>query len=303
MKDPHARVLSIVALVLAITVVFGGLWINSPRIQAQTTTLANVPAPDCVIPQATLSATGPQTAFDNRACGASTWTLEEFTNGSVAPAITIQLERADDNGSGAPMTFANWPAPDIENSALGTLTNMQNIDFNAGQLTYYRFYPWVRVNLVSLGAGGSVTYQVLGYRPRFGAPTTSAAGALGNDYCANPGVRKTGTINVTSATTTAIAPVSGTAAVYPCEGQITIATSGTSADTAQFEFGTGTACASVTKTLTGSFGAGIVATTGGQSGIVQPLGRLAPSAFGNGFCIVSAGTTVNIQGYYTYVQQ
>lgn len=265
----------------------------------------NATTPDCQIGPFTLNATGPQPAFDNRACGATMWTLEEFTNGSVAPAITIQLERADDNGSGAPMTFANWPAPDIENTALGALTNIQNIDFNAGQLTYYRFFPWVRVNLVSLGASGTVTYQVFGYRTKgpAGTPTTSAAGAPGNDVCSNLGVRKTVAINIITATTTAIVPVSGTASVYPCGGELIITASATSADTVTLEYGTGAACAVVTKTLTGPIGAGIVPSTGGQTALVVPLGQMAPSAFGNGMCAVSAGTTVNVTGWITLGQQ
>lgn len=258
---------------------------------------------DCVIGPISVSSAGAQTAFDNRTCGASTWTLMEFTNGNIAPAITIQLERADDNGSGAPMTFANWPAPDIENTALGALTNIQNIDFNAGQLTYFRYYPWVRVNVVSLGASGTVQYMALGYRPRFGAPTTSAGGAPGGDVCANLGVRKTIAINVTSATTTVIVPVAGTASVYMCGGALTIASSATSADTALLEYGTGSTCASVTKTLTGTLGAGIITAAAGTSGITIQLGPMAPSAFGNGMCIVTAGTTVNVQGYIVLGQQ
>lgn len=277
-------------------------WVYSRKVNAQGSNFAGqAGVPDCEIGPITVSGSGTSAVFDNRTAGCSIWTFEEFVNASFNPTTAVQLERADDNG-GSPATFANWPAPDIENTSLGALTNMQNIDFNAGQLTYYRFYPWIRVNVTSLTAG-QLTYHVLGYRPKFGSPTTSAAGAIGNDYCANPGVRKTTVINVTSATTTAIAPVGGNAVVYPCQGVITIASSATSAATAQFEFGTGTACATPTKVLTGTFGAGDVPTSGGQAALVVNVGELAASAFANGFCIVTAGTTVNVQGYFTYVQQ
>lgn len=287
------------ALFLLLAIFF--IWTVATAQQGNQPVSGAVAAPDCIIGPIAAASTGPSPVFDNRTSGCSIWTVEEWINSTGNPTIAVQLERADDAG-GAPGSFANWPAPDIENSALGALTNMQNIDFNAGQLTYYRFYPWVRVNVTTLSAN-VLNYQALGYRPKFGYPTTAASGAPGNDLCANPGVRKIFSINVTSATTTAIAPVAGNASVYPCQGVITIASSATSAATAQFEFGTGTACATPTKVLTGTFGAGVVPSTGGQTALVVNIGELSPSAFANGFCIVTAGTTVNVQGYFTFIQQ
>lgn len=125
------------------------------------------------------------------------------------------------------------------------------------------------------------------------------------DPCQNPSVIKSSApVNISTATTTAVVAVSGSKAVYVCGGALTIAPSATSADTATFEYGSGTACATSPTALSGALGAGDL--TSAAPPIVVPLGyggmtMTAPSA--TGLCILSAGTAVSIQGWITYVQQ
>jgi|SRR5579883_375011 len=111
-------------------------------------------------------------------------------------------------------------------------------------------------------------------------------------------------INATTATTTQlVAPAAGEA-VFVCGASLTIAPSSTSADTAQFISGTGPTCGTNTVTNTGTFGNGDLTTAAPPLFIsFADPGSTFSSAVGAGVCLVSAGTTVNIQGVLTYVQQ
>ena len=110
-------------------------------------------------------------------------------------------------------------------------------------------------------------------------------------------------INVTSPGTVQLVAISGSTAIHVCGFSLSIAPSATSADTAQFEYGTSTNCTG-TNALTGLYGAGDLTTAapplsvnlgnGGQTMFSTPAA--------NGLCIVVAGTTVNVQGFLTYVQ-
>lgn len=136
----------------------------------------------------------------------------------------------------------------------------------------------------------------------FGVPSTTVLSIQTNDPClAN--TKSSAAINITTATTTSIVAVSGATTVYVCGFSITVAPSITSADTALFEYGTGAACTGPVA-LTGTFGNGNVALTG-----VAPVtygngaATIFKSAASNGICVLSAGTSVSIQGVLTYVQQ
>ncbi len=110
-------------------------------------------------------------------------------------------------------------------------------------------------------------------------------------------------ISVTSATTTSLVAISGNNAIFVCGFVMTIAPSATAADTAQFEYGTGSACSSPTV-LTGTFGNGDLTSAAGVAVVSYGIGGtsfIAPS--GTGLCIVTTGTAVNVQGVLTYVQQ
>jgi hypothetical protein len=124
------------------------------------------------------------------------------------------------------------------------------------------------------------------------------------DPCFTTALKKSVPVNIVTATTTQLIPLVAGQAIYVCGASLTIAPSGTSADSATFEYGTGASCGTGTTALTGAFGAGDLTTTTGLLPINLPsegTDLTAPS--GNALCLLSAGTTVNIQGVLTYVQQ
>ena len=110
-------------------------------------------------------------------------------------------------------------------------------------------------------------------------------------------------INVTTATTTQLVALSAGKVVYVCGGIFTVNSVVTTATTAQFEYGTGASCGTGTTALTGLFNGGNV-----TAGIAVPI--ILPADYssfqapaGNALCLVSAGTTVQIQGVLTFIQQ
>ena len=126
-----------------------------------------------------------------------------------------------------------------------------------------------------------------------------------SDPCTNPSNAKASVpINITTAATTQLVALSAGKSVYVCGGSFTIAPSATAADSILFEYGTGSSCGTGTTALTGAYGAGDLTTAAPpvsvslvSSGVVM----IAPS--GNALCAVSAGTTVNIQGVLSVIQQ
>jgi uncharacterized protein (DUF779 family) len=150
--------------------------------------------------------------------------------------------------------------------------------------------------------GGSTF--TLGQKTKANSVPVTIASDQYADACASGVARSSATISVVTATTTSLVAVSGTTAVYVCGFSITIAPSATSADTAQFEYGTGAACTSPTA-LTGTYGNGDLTTAAPVVSVSYGGGRAtiftAPAS--NGICIVTGGTTVNVQGVLTYVQQ
>jgi hypothetical protein len=152
--------------------------------------------------------------------------------------------------------------------------------------------------VVTITPGGAGNYTAVYNFVKPGHPATA-------DPCQNGGYGKTSApINVTTATTTQLVAISGNATVYVCGVTMTIAPSGTTADTATFEYGTGANCGTGTTALTGALGAGDLTTTTG----LLPVSFADPGTSfrtppGNALCLLSAGTTVNIQGFVTYVQQ
>lgn len=124
------------------------------------------------------------------------------------------------------------------------------------------------------------------------------------DPCQNQNAAKQSVvINVSSATTTALVTVSGTTKVYVCGFSLTILGLATTGGTAQFESGTGVACASNAAVLTGSFlGAN---TAGASTPITSPplSGSVTATPAANGLCLVTTGTAPSFQGIVTFIQQ
>jgi hypothetical protein len=110
-------------------------------------------------------------------------------------------------------------------------------------------------------------------------------------------------INITTATTTQLVALSGSTSIYVCGFALTISQVITTANTLQFEYGTGTACATGTTVLTGSFGAGGI-TAGLPLVIVDETpGMLFKAPSGTALCALTAiGATGSFQGVLSYVQ-
>lgn len=134
---------------------------------------------------------------------------------------------------------------------------------------------------------------------------SSPGSAVFVDPCLSPSVKKSSVpINITTATTTQLVAASANAAIYVCGYSFTISQVATTANTLQFEYGTGASCGTGTTALTGLFGAGGVTAA-------PPLLIQAPSdgtditaPAGNALCAVTAiGASGSFQGVLTYVQQ
>jgi hypothetical protein len=123
------------------------------------------------------------------------------------------------------------------------------------------------------------------------------------DPCMSNTSKSSVAINITSAVTTQLVAISGTKSVYVCGGFMSINSVVTTATTAQFEYGTGSLCATGTVVLTGPIGTGGI-TAGTPIPVELPSDYTSFSApSGNALCLVSAGTTVAIGGFITYIQQ
>jgi hypothetical protein len=127
---------------------------------------------------------------------------------------------------------------------------------------------------------------------------------LGVDPCQSSGtIKSNAVINVVTATTTQLVALSGTKTIYVCGYSFTIDSSATSAATALIEYGTGASCGTGTTALTGTYGTATA--TAGPAILIIPgpyAGTAFSTAAGNALCILTAGTTVNVQGQLTYVQ-
>jgi hypothetical protein len=126
-----------------------------------------------------------------------------------------------------------------------------------------------------------------------------------SDPCAIPASTKSSAVvNITTATTTQIVPLSGTTSIYICGGVLTLGPSSGTADTATIVYGTGANCATGLTALSGALGAG------NNTSVASPIavsltssGIFTSAPAGKALCLTSAGATVNIQGVISYVQQ
>jgi hypothetical protein len=134
------------------------------------------------------------------------------------------------------------------------------------------------------------------------ASITNIAGA--SDPCADvSAIKLSAPINISSATTAQLVALSGTTTIYVCSF-VAAANAGTN-PSIQFEYGTGSNCATSPVVLTGAMATGVTVATGVAGPIFAGGGSatIFKSAAGNELCAVTAGTTPNFQGYVTYVQQ
>ncbi len=164
----------------------------------------------------------------------------------------------------------------------------------------------IQLNQVTLGDTSRNNTRLCDATFGWRCATVTAAGALTQsaDPCAYA-TKSSVAINITTATTTSLVAASGTTTVYVCGFSLTISPAGTTADTIQFEYGTGAACVTTQTVLTGTFGNGDLTT----AAAVTPISyggsgqTVFQSIASNAICAVSAGNAVSIQGVMTYVQQ
>jgi len=165
--------------------------------------------------------------------------------------------------------------------------------------------PLMNVQYGSPGGGTTVTAETIFAVPGLKNVNNGNAPLTGVDPCQSPdSLKQSQPINIVAAGTTSLVTLGTTQAIYVCGGSITVASSATTPGTVQFIAGTGATCGTGTVVLTGTMGTGTatagidaepVVLPGGMTNFIAPLG--------NRLCVVAAGTTVNIQGYITYVQQ
>jgi hypothetical protein len=164
-----------------------------------------------------------------------------------------------------------------------------------------------RVRLAAISSGTVNVAITISEAPIEPVMTTNLANTVGStDPCQNSSVLKSSAaINISTATTTQLVAPSGSTAVYVCGFSFTISEVVTTANTLQFEAGTGGTCGAATVVKSGLYGAGGV--TAGIPIVVASPGMgstVFSSAAASGVCAVTAiGATGSFQGLVTFVQQ
>ena len=114
------------------------------------------------------------------------------------------------------------------------------------------------------------------------------------DPCQSSAVAKSSVVlNVT--TSAQVIALSGSTTIYVCGFMATV---GGVAPTYQFQYGTGSACATGTTNLTGIFLPVV-----GSVNVYLPSMTAFRTIAGQALCIATGGTTPSVQGVLTYVQQ
>ena len=128
---------------------------------------------------------------------------------------------------------------------------------------------------------------------------TVGMGTIG-DPCLDARIlKKVVAVGTTTATTTAMTAVSGTASTYVCDWFFV---TGATAQTLTFEQGTGAACAANVTALTGAMVTPVAITFLSHQGSGSLFVASPVAAGGTGLCLVTGSTSV-VNGYVTYVQQ
>lgn len=129
---------------------------------------AQVGQPDCIVTN-TFTTTG-RAVFDNRGIAqpvCTTWHLVYFNEGFSA--LSIELDEAPSAG-GAPGAWVTWP-----NLASGTQPLTATTQ---AQITGFKYFPWVSINLTSVTGTGTLRAEAYGYRPNLSNDANLASNAV-----------------------------------------------------------------------------------------------------------------------------
>lgn len=240
---------------------------------------------------------GPQTVEMNT----QGYGLAQITAHGTYTGTMLNFEFSDDGG-------INWYPQVCTRSDINVQESSEVVASNAT-------VPWecgvgaatkFRVRQSALSTGGPVVGMTLTSGIIEPAPTVSISSTVGStDPCQNPAVLKSSAkIQVTGTTAVVLVPLSAGKITYVCGWDATIQGSATTVGTVQLESGTQTTnpCDTGTTTLTGVYKGNITAsvpTVVGRSG----SGTIMATTAGQQFCAISTGTTIDVQGTLTFVQQ
>ena len=211
---------------------------------------------------------------------AKSGSTDTFTNVSVMPAgSTTSQTTITANGLYYTSTYG---APSFQLCG-NTITNTAQIKIFTGSAA-------VTAGVPLAGLGGSVNASIV-----------NTAGST--DPCQNPSVTKSSvSISIAAAATTQLIALSAGKVIYVCGFVADIQGSATTVGSLQFIGGTGSNCGTPVSTFTGVMPGNITASV--PTVISSGVGSTQFSTVvSNELCTVSAGTTVSITGYLSYVQQ
>lgn len=273
------KVLCIAALLFSGILAYGQ---SAQRFTAQLTAACS---------NATTSCNG--TAGSQLIQGIGEYTLGTVTVTGTFTGAAISFEFSDDAG-------VTWYQNTCTRSDIylqegsESLTNSTNRSWDCG-LAAISFF---RIRLTGISSGtvnAALTVSAAQIEPAQTVALTST------DPCqssANP--KQSVVINIATATTTNLVAISGTTSIYVCGFAVSFGST-ISADTIQFEYGTGATCGSGTTVLTGAFNTnGLLTGQMAYGGAGQTVFKTVAA---QGLCAVTTvGTGPSIQGVLTFVQ-
>lgn len=225
--------------------------------------------------------------------GIGEYALATVTVTGTFTGATIFFEFSDDGGN---TWYQNTcTRADIflqENSEALTDSTNRAWDCGVAASSFFR----IRLSAIATGAvNAAMTLSTAQIEPAQTVALTAT------DPCQTSAITKQSVvINITTATTTSLVAISGNTQIFVCGFAITFGSTVT-ADTIQFEYGTGATCGTGTTVLTGAFNTnGLLTGTISYGGSATIFKTIAAQRL----CAVSTvGTGPSIQGVLTFVQQ